>query len=95
MKETSSTRRRILRLCETPQRPAAIMQAVQCSRESIKALVSDGLLRNVGEHNTPMYCVTPLVYAEPPKRFETPAQIVQASSVWHYARRMASQSAAA
>lgn len=83
------THRQIAAMCRTPQPLEVITAAVGCTKVCLYNLVARGLLRNVGTRKRALLQVVEGVSVEPERTFRTPEHIVQASSVWHYARRVA------
>lgn len=83
-------RKRALALCRTtPQTAEAIMAAGQCGRGFVSNLQRMNLIRNVGTPGQALYLATEIAFEEPVRKFEAPHCIEQASSIWHYARRIA------
>lgn len=83
----NDTHRQIAALCRTPQPIDAIVAAVGCRKMLVYNLVQRGLLRNVATRKRALLQVVEGRAVEAERAFATPAEIIQASSVWHYARR--------
>lgn len=85
------THRMIAALCRTPQPMEAIQAHVGVTKAVIYLLVQRGLLRNTGTKARGLFEVVEGVSVEAERTFDVPRQIVQASSVWDYARRLGAQ----
>ena len=81
--------RRIASMCRTPQTMDAIRDHIGCSKALIYNLVARGMLVNLGNKRKAILRTADDVMVEPERVFDAPVQVVQASSVWHYARRCA------
>ena len=88
------THRRIAAMCRTPQTMDAIVDHIGCSKALIYNLVARGMLVNHGNKRRAYLQTADGVMVEPERVFEAPAQVVQAASVWHYARRCAMEARA-
>lgn len=88
------THRRIAAMCRTPQTMDAIVDHIGCTKGLIYNLVQRGMLINHGNKRRAYLQTADGVMVEPERVFEAPAQVVQASSVWHYARRCAMEARA-
>jgi hypothetical protein len=88
------THRRIAAMCRTPQTMDAIVDHVGCTKSLIYNLIARGMLVNHGNKRRAYLQTADGVMVEPERVFEAPAQVVQASSVWHYARRCAMEARA-
>lgn len=85
----NDTHRRIAAMCRTPQTMDAIVEHIGCTKGLIYNLVQRGMLINLGNKRRAYLQTADGVMVEPERVFEAPAQVVQAASVWHYARRCA------
>jgi hypothetical protein len=81
--------RRIAAMCRTPQTLDAIVDHIGCTKALVYNLVSRGMLVNHGNKRKAYLQTADGVMVEAERVFDAPAQVVQASSVWHYARRCA------
>jgi hypothetical protein len=86
--------RRIAAMCRTPQTMDAIVGYIGCSKALIYNLVARGMLVNHGNKRRAHLQTADGVMVEPERVFEAPVQVVQAASVWHYARRCAMEARA-
>ena len=86
--------RRIAAMCRTPQTMDAIVDHIGCSKALIYNLVARGMLVNHGNTRRAYLQTADGVMVEPERVFDAPVQVVQASSVWHYARRCAMEARA-
>lgn len=85
----NDTHRRIAAMCRTPQTMDAIVDHIGCTKALIYNLVARGLLINHGNKRRAYLQTADGVMVEPERVFDAPVQVVQASSVWHYAHRCA------
>lgn len=80
---------RIAAFCRHPRTMDAIVEHVGCTKAVIYLLRQRGMLRNIGNKRGGLFQTVEGVSIEPERTFDVPDHIVQASSVWHYARRCA------
>ncbi len=85
-------RQAIVELCKEPRTTREILDRVDCSTTTIKRLVREGHIHNIGLAYKALYKTIPKApellqvrknASNPPSR-----EIIQAASVWEYARRV-------
>lgn len=82
--------RQVISVCVRPQTMAKIMERTGCTPRTVYNMVARGMLMNIGNQRGGLYGLTENTMIEDPIRtFDAPPAIEQASSVWHYARRLA------
>lgn len=86
------THEKIAAFCRNPQTIDAIVDHVKCTKAVIYLLRQRGMLRNIGNKRGGLFQVVEGISVEPVRMFETPNNIIQATSIWHYARRFAMES---
>lgn len=79
---------RIAAFCRSPQTIDAICEHAKCNKVVVYNLVARGLLQNIGNKRYGRYVAIESKAIEPERTWREQPQIVQASSVWHYAQRM-------
>lgn len=73
--------------------PAALVLAAR-ELEDVYNLVQRGMLENVGTRRFGRFLVVPGTSLEPVREFRATPEIIQAASVWEYARRCAMETRA-
>jgi len=90
--EYARKRQEIVELCKIPRTTREILDRVDCSTTTIKRLVREGHIHNIGHAYKAQYKTIPRASellevrknaSNPPAR-----EIIQAASVWEYARRI-------
>lgn len=85
--------RTIASICVHPTPIHEITERAGCTKVTVYNLVTRGLLVNVGSKHRGLFKVADGVVVEAERTFNAPQQIVQVSSVWHYAQRLARNAA--
>lgn len=85
---------RIAAICRDPVPMEVITERADCTAKDVYNLVQRGMLENVGTRRFGRFLVVPGTSLEPVREFRASPEIIQAASVWEYARRCAMETRA-